>query len=51
MNKKENSCIEEIDKIWNDIDNILKIPNDNDIKKVTCFIKIKRYLKLFFKYK
>ncbi len=37
---------EEIDKMWNDIDNILKIPDNNE-QQETCFIKIKKYLKLF----
>lgn len=35
---------EEIDKIWDDIDNILSIPNDEEIKKESCFMKMKRYL-------
>ena len=37
---------EEIDKMWSDIDNILKIPDYSE-KQVyeTCFVKIKRYLK------
>jgi hypothetical protein len=47
MNDKENDSIvlnEEIDRMWNDIDNILKIPDDNE-QQETCFIKIKRYIK------
>jgi hypothetical protein len=44
-----NKVKDDHDKIWDDIDNILNVP-ESSIKKQSCFKKIKKYL-TFSKYK